>query len=318
MTNARTCIALLGLVLTACAGGHRSASTAPTPIAPSRVDSFRVAMPQLGGRERTIRVYLPAGYESGRASYPVLYLQDGQQLFAAGPFGDWLVDETMDRLVAARRTRGMIVVGIDNSQYRWDEYGPWVNRTMHDWVDSSWARATQGGEGEVYLGFLTNTLKPEIDRRYRTLADRGHTGIGGSSMGGLIALYAGLARPDVYSKVMAMSSAVWFAEGGGSWLSRNQLLAYLRSRPLPRDVRFYLDVGTNERSRAADPGVEDQQGRPVSYPRAYLEGSQAVAAALEAGGVPASNVKLVVAPDAVHHETAWATRFEGAVLWLYQ
>lgn len=307
---------VLGLTLMACHGG-RQIPAVLTPPAPSRVDTFRIAIPELGNRQRTIHVYLPRGYGSSSTSFPVLYLQDAQSVFSPGMFGDWLVDETVDRLVDSGRSGGVIVVGIDNSEYRWDEYGPWVNRRMHDWVDASWARSTQGGDGAAYLTFLTNTLKPEIDRRYRTLPDREHTGIGGSSMGGLISLYAGLTRPDVFSKVMAMSPAVWFAERGGPWLSSNQLLASLRGRTLPQNVRFYVDMGTNERSRETDPNVVDSQGQPVSYPRAYLEGSQAVVAALRTGGVPTSHLCYVVDSGAVHNESAWARRFEGAVLWLY-
>jgi len=329
--HAQTSIALLGSVLVACSGVRRSPAVGPArlaqlgqlgQLAPGRVDSFQVAMPELGGRQRTVRVYLPAGYEGsggGARAYPVLYLQDAQNLFVAGPYGDWLVDETMDRLVREGRSSGVIVVGIDNSRHRWEEYGPWVNRSMRDWVDSAWAQSMQGGEGSAYLAFLTNALKPEVDRRYRTLRGREHTGIGGSSMGGLIALHAGLTRPDVFSKVMAMSPAVWFAEsGGGPWLSRNQLLAEMRGRALPRNVRFYVDVGTNERSRGADPGVADARGKPVTYPQAYVEGARAAVDALRAGGVPDANVKYVVDTGAVHHESAWARRLEGAVTWLYQ
>ena len=279
-------------------------------------------MPELGDRARTIRVYLPPGYANQSAAFPVLYLQDAQQIFTPGWFGDWRVDETVDSLVATSRSRGIIVVGVDNGPQRWDEYGPWVNRHMRDWIDSSWAKPAQGGEGSAYVAFIANTLKPRIDRQYRTLADRAHTGIGGSSMGGLIAIHAGVTRPDIFSRVMAMSSAVWFAEEGGAWLSSNQLLAEIESRAaagsLPRDVRFYLDVGTAERSREIEPEVFDARGERVSYPRAYLEGTRAVAAALLAGGVPDSNVRLVVGEGAAHNEKAWASRLPGALQWLYQ
>ena len=328
-------VALLGSSLMACTGGGAAGSAvaaapAPAPLTPSRVDSFRVVMPELGNRQRTVRVYLPKGYAGSTVSFPVLYLQDAQQLYSPGPYGDWLVDETLDRLVDGGRTRGLIVVGIDNGERRWDEYGPWVNARMHDWVDAAWARPAEGGEGAAYLAWMANTLKPEIDRRYRTLRDPEHTGIGGSSMGGLIALYAGLTRPDVFSRVLAMSPAVWFAEGGAAagdgggrgsgraWLAANQLLADLRARaPLPRNVRFYVDVGTNERSRDTDPGVVHADGRPVTYPQAYVEGAQAAVEALRAGGVPEANVKYVVDQGAVHHESAWSRRLADAVLWLY-
>lgn len=290
----------------------------PLPRTAGRVDTLRVEMAELGGRTRTVRVYLPPGYAEAGRRFPVLYMQDAQQLFAPGPFGDWRMDETLDSLAARRALAGLIVVGVDNGERRWDEYGPWVNERMRDWVDSSWARTAEGGEGGAYVAFLANTLKPLIDRRYRTLADREHTGIGGSSMGGLIAVYAGLSRPDVFSRVMAMSTAVWFAEGGGAWLSSNRLLGALRERRAPGDVRFYLDVGTGERSRATDPDVVDAAGGRVTYPRAYVEGTRALAAALAASGVAPADLRLVVDEGAPHDESAWARRLAGAVQWLYR
>ena len=311
-------ILLMGGVMMACATGTRGNGTAALPATESRVDSFRVEMPQLAARQRTVRVYLPRGYETSARAYPVLYLQDAQQLFQPGPFGDWLIDETLDRLTEREPERAMIVVGVDNSADRWDEYGPWTNAQMHAWVASSWSRPVQGGEGDAYVDFLARTLKPRIDRLYRTLPDREHTGVGGSSMGGLVALYAGLTRPDVFSRVMAMSTAVWFAEDGGPWLSGNRLVSYIAAHPAPADVRFYLDVGTAERSRDEEPDVRDARGNAVSYPRAYVEGTQAVAGALRSAGVPPSNLNEVIEPGGIHNESAWSRRFEPAVRWLYR
>jgi enterochelin esterase-like enzyme len=305
-------ISMLGMMMMAAGADDAAAQAA------SRIDTFRVAMPQLGGRERTVRVYLPPGYDGGRRRYPVLYLQDGQNLFSAGTYGDWRVDETLDSLVAARRTRGIVVVGIDSGERRWDEYGPWRNPRMLDWVDASWSREAEGGEGEAYAEFLANTLKPEIDRRYRTRPERRHTGVGGSSMGGIISLYAALRESHAFSKVMAMSPAVWFAEGGGPWLSDNRLLAWMDGRELPRGTRFWVDVGTEERSRDADPDVLDSQGQRVTYPRVYLDGARALVDVLRAGGIDARDVRLVIGEGAIHHENAWAERFAEAVLWLYR
>jgi pullulanase len=308
---------LIALTLIACTGGRMRSMVAREPAA-SRVDTFSVAMPELGGRSRTVRVYLPPGYDASSSRYPVLYLQDAQQLFSPGPFGDWQVDEHLDRMVEDGRLRGLIVVGVDNSEHRWDEYGPWVTTHMREWVMPSWSQPVQGGEGDAYIRFLTGTLKPMIDARFRTLRDREHTGIGGSSMGGLIALHAGLTRPEVFSRVMAMSTATWFGEDGGPWLSSNRLLRDVRERPVPANVRFYLDVGTNERSRDSDPDVRDALGRPVSYPRAYVEGSEAVAEALSARGVPPERLRHLVDHGGIHNESAWSARFEAAIEWLYQ
>jgi predicted alpha/beta superfamily hydrolase len=304
-------------MLMACYAGPRSGAAAAVEQR-SRIEEFTTTIPQLDGRARTVRVYLPAGYDGSDERYPVLYLQDAQQLFTPGPFGDWLVDETLDSLHAREGFRGMIVVGIDNSAHRWEEYSPWVNRHMHDWMPTDWSGPVQGGEGDAYLAFVANTLKPATDARYRTLSDREHTGIGGSSMGAVIAMYAGLRRPDLFGKVMAMSTAVWFAEEGGPWLSRNHLVELVRTGPVPTNVRFYVDVGTAERSRDTDPDVSDAEGGKVSYPRAYREGSDALVRALRAGGVPDSNIRYLVVPGAVHNESAWSRRFGRAVQWLYQ
>lgn len=323
MRGARAVLRLCAVVAAAAAagacGGGRPASPSPAPMtemSPSRTDSFRVAMPQLGGRERTVHVHLPPGYEGGTRRYPVLYLQDGQQVFRPGWFGDWRVDETVDSLVRAGRTPGVIVVGVESGERRWDEYGPWANREIRRWVDSSWARPVEGGEGDRYVAFLAETLKPLIDARYRTRPEREHTLVGGSSMGGLISLHAGLTRPDVFGRVMAMSTAAWFAEEGGPWLSGNRLVREIRSRPAPAGVRFYLDVGTRERSKESDPGVRDADGALVTYERAYVEGSRAAADALRAAGVPADDLLHVIDDEAPHNEAAWARRFPDALLWL--
>lgn len=308
--------ALLWLAM-ATSSGH-VARTSSLPPEESRVDTMRVVMPQLGGRQRTVRIYLPKGYDETQRAYPVLYLQDGQQLFAPGPFGDWLVDERIDELTDADPARALIVVGIDNGERRWDEYGPWRNHQMHAWVDPSWAEAAHGGEGDAYVQFLAETLKPRIDATYRTLPGREHTAVGGASMGGLIALWAGLTRPDVFARVMAMSSAIWFAESGGPWLSNNRFLQHAGAHRLPRDVRIYLDVGTAERSREAEPDVVDVDGRPLSYARAYVEGTEAAARALVGGGLPAERVRLVVDSGGVHHEAAWSRRLVPALSWLFQ
>ena len=157
-------------------------------------------MPQLG-RERRIWVYLPPEYEASTQSYPVLYMHDGQNLFdkSASYDGEWEVDETLNQLFAGGETEGIIIVGIDcEPECRRDEYSPW-ERTLIE----------QGGEGDDYLDFLVNNLKPYIDKNYRTLPDREHTGIGGSSMGGFISLYGGLKYQEVFSKIAAFSPAIF-------------------------------------------------------------------------------------------------------------
>jgi len=293
-------------------------AAAVTPASPPRgtVDTFTLAAPGLTSATRLVRVYLPPGYAAGTARYPVLYMQDGQNLFTPGPFGDWRMDEVVDSLIAARAIAPLIVVGVDAGPGRWSEYGPWANAHMLDWIDAARTAPVEGGLGATFVDFLAGTVKPAVDARYRTLSDRAHTGIGGSSMGGLIAIYAGLARPDVFSRVLAMSSAVWQAEDGGPWLSRNQLLAFIRRGRAPATVRFYLDVGTNERSWDTEPTVSDSAGAQLTYPRAYEDGVRATAAALRAQGVPAAQLRMVVERGAIHHESAWSRRLGPALVWL--
>lgn len=154
---------------------------------------------------RDIAVYLPPGYGSTRSvRYPVLYMHDGQNLFdAASAFGgvEWGVDETAERLIAAGRIAPLIVVGICNTPDRLLEYTP-VADVRHG-----------GGGAESYGRFLIEELKPAIDSTYRTLPDREHTGVAGSSLGGLVSLHLGIAYPEVFSRLGVVSPAVGWRVG---------------------------------------------------------------------------------------------------------
>lgn len=182
-------------------------------------------IPQLK-RYRRIWLYLPADYHTSKQSYPVLYMQDGQNLFEDwSAFGEeWGVDETLNALKGK-----CIVVGIDNGQERRiNEY------TTHD--NQRYGR----GEGEQYLSFLVKTLKPYIDETYRTLQNREHTFIAGSSLGGLISFYACLYYPDVFGAGGIFSPAFWIAP---------QLMEELKCKAdqnneLPQ--RFYFYYGEKE------------------------------------------------------------------------
>lgn len=154
-------------------------------------------IPQLN-RMRTIRVLLPRDYtESGRA-YPVIYMKDGQNLFdPATAFGgnDWKIPYILNKQPSKRQA---IIVGVDNGSVdRINEYAPFQ-------------RGDKGGEGDKYLHFVMETLKPFIDNEYRTLPQREATGIAGSSMGGLISLYAGLRYGEIFGKIGVLSPALWF------------------------------------------------------------------------------------------------------------
>lgn len=162
-------------------------------------------IPQLK-RTRRIWVYLPEGYASSRSRYPVLYMHDGQNLFdnATSYSGEWGIDEYLD----STGYRKCIVVGIDNGgDKRLNEYGPY-NFTFNTELYKS-LKIT--AEGSRYADFLVKTLKPYIDKKYRTLKDKTNTAIAGSSMGGLISMYAVLKYPAVFGYAGVFSPAFWAA-----------------------------------------------------------------------------------------------------------
>ena len=156
-------------------------------------------IPQLN-RTRRIWIYLPEGYAKSKKNYPVMYMHDGQNLFdefTAG-FGEWGVDECLDSLIKSRKT-ACIVVGIDNGPQRLTEYNPYNFQQFGK------------GEGDQYLEFLVQTLKPFIDKQYRTMPAKENTIIAGSSMGGLISYYAMLQYPGVFGRAGIFSPAFWTA-----------------------------------------------------------------------------------------------------------
>lgn len=164
------------------------------------VISTRFNIPQLK-RRRRISVLLPYNYHETDRSYPVLYLQDGQNLFEEkNAYGTWGVDKSLARLSEIGRG-DLIVVAIDHGgRDRIREFSPYPN--------NNWGT----GLGREYVRFLVETLKPYIDQNFRTLADREHTGVGGSSLGGLISIYAGLMFPHSFSKLMVFSPSLWAAQ----------------------------------------------------------------------------------------------------------
>jgi predicted alpha/beta superfamily hydrolase len=231
------------------------------------------------GNEREILVWRPSSYaaEPDRR-YPVIYMQDGQNLFdQATAFGDeWQVDENLERLSVLGLEA--IVVGVPNvGDSRLAEYSPFED-ARHG-----------GGRGDAYLEFVIGTVKPLVDREYRTRDDREHTGIMGSSMGGLISLYAFFRHPQVFGFAGAMSPSLWF--GGG------RMLDVVREQPhVPG--RVYLDMGTGE---------GEEHVRHVHELHRVL---------LEKGYRPGADLFYVEEDDAAHSEEAWARRLRTALYFL--
>lgn len=236
-----------------------------------------VTSPELGNT-RDVQVYLPPSYgESGR-HYAVIYMHDGQNLFdATASFaGEWRVDDTLERL--GPEGVEAIVVAIPNmGAERIDEYSPFRDARKG------------GGRGEAYVEFLVRTLRPEIDRRFRTRRERTHTGIMGSSLGGLISLYAFFRHPDVFGFCGAMSPSLWFAN--------RSIFDYVAARQ-EWAGKVYLDIGTGEG-------------------RGQVRNARLMARLLrQSASRPRLNLMYVEDRGARHHESAWAGRFERAIRFL--
>lgn len=272
-------------------------------------ESFNVTIPYTG-LKRLITVYLPPGYEKSNTSYPVMYMHDNQNLFDTdrSTYGDiWKVDQAIDAIVSEGFMEGIIVVGIDNPASdneegvvgRLDEYSPWVNSDIQHMLLENRITRDVGGYGQQYAQFLVEDLKPMIDEKYRTLPDRFNTAVAGSSMGGLISLYIGLEYEEVFSKIGAFSTAVWFAE--------KELLALIQDHAPDLPMKWYLDIGTKETS---NDDVDD-------FNEIYIKGTMEVYESLLKVGVKEENIKLVVDEGAVHNEKFWANRFPAALKWLY-
>src|SRR5215469_5707292 len=183
---------------------------------------------------RTIRVYLPSSYIlSPQARYPVLYLHDGQNVFStAGTncsfgWGSWELDRTVDALREAGKMQEVIMVAVDNTPARYAEYCG-----RHHSGDTN-----RNTEFENYSAFLVQELKPRIDSSYRTLAEPAHTGLMGSSMGGICSLVLAWDHPEIFGRAASISGAFQVERTN---FIKNILRPY---RGNPKPVRFYLDSG---------------------------------------------------------------------------
>jgi predicted alpha/beta superfamily hydrolase len=165
--------------------------------ASKQVSSFTIAAPQLHTTKK-IWIYLPKNYESSNKKYSVLYMHDAQNLFDSKTAyaGEWNVDEKLDSINAQ-----LIVIGIEHgNDKRMDELTPFKNEKYG------------GGNADAYLEFIVKTLKPQIDKNYRTKTNKNNTLIMGSSLGGLVSFYAILKYPQVFGKAGVFSPSFWFSD----------------------------------------------------------------------------------------------------------
>ena len=230
---------------------------------------------ELLGADREVLVALPpVAIRDGRR-FRVVYMQDGQNLFdpETSFAGDWQLGATLAH--HAREGRHLIVVAIYNGrERRLAEYTPFVDPVRG------------GGGAEDYLTFLTETLKPLVDRSYPTLPGREFTSIAGSSLGGLLSAYAHFRRPDVFGASAVMSPSLWFADGA--------IHQYISEAPAVGG-RIYLDVGIDE---GPDEVADVRRLRDQLVDRGYRLDD---------------TLRYVEEEGAEHHEARWARRFRDAL-----
>jgi predicted alpha/beta superfamily hydrolase len=226
-------------------------------------------------KKRDIIVYTPGIYEKRPdLRFPVLYLEDGQNLFDAAtsfiPGMYWHVGETADALIAQGAIQPLIIVGIYNTDKRLNEYTPTRDKKLG------------GGRADKYGRMLVEELKPFIESNYRVLPDPANTGLGGSSLGGLLTIYLGLKYPGVFGKLAVLSPSVWW--------NQRAILDFVAHTPVQNRSRIWLDAGTRE-------GASTVQN--VTALRDSL---------VHRGWQDNHNLHFELIPDGLHNEDAWAAR----------
>ena len=236
-------------------------------------------IPHLGATRR-ISALLPGDYYDSEKSYPVLYLQDGQNLFnPSAPFGDWAIDKSM-RDLAAEQHGGVIIIAVNHGEEeRIKEYLPYDHYKFGK------------GKGQFYIQFMKEKLIPYVNRKYRTLTGYEHTGIGGSSMGGLISLYAGLTEPNIFGRLMIFSPSLW--------LAKKIFFEAMAYHPLT-GTRCYIYAGGNE-SKMHLPNVKKLAG--ILEKKASMHDE--------------FNFHFSINDEGMHQEYFWGQEFPDSVRWLY-
>lgn len=262
---------LLGIIVEGWIDQFASKPKISTASKNVRIVDTGFVIPQLN-RKRTIRIYLPEEYSSSSKRYPVLYMHDGQNLFddLTSFAGEWGVDEMMDSV-----KNKAIIVGIDNgSNKRMNEYNPYDHKEFGK------------GEGNSYIDFIAKTLKPYIDKNYRTLKDRPNTMIAGSSMGGLISFCALLRYPKLFGAAGIYSPSFWIAP---------HLFEQVKSKGNLVNSRVYFFAGKQEGENMVTDAL-----------RMYNSLHK----------VSKSKMKIVIKDDGKHNEATWRKDFPEFYKWV--
>ena len=240
------------------------------------------------GKLRRVRVLLPKNYETDTdRRYPVVYFHDGQNVFyskEAYVGHSWKVIPAIKRNPDISR---MIVVAIDNDGLqRMNEYSAWKYK------ESNIPGMQFGGKGVEYGEFVMDVVKPFIDQEYRTLADREHTAMIGSSLGGNITQFLGLEYQDQIGCLGVFSSA--------NWLHQEAFDRYIERKNLYADQRIYIYVGTEEADDT------DKTLMAGNIKQAYIDSSLRYYHDVIQQGVALENIAIRIQSGAIHHEEAWA------------
>lgn len=239
-------------------------------------DEFEI--PQLN-KTRRVWALLPHDYEQTTERYPVLYLQDAQNLFnEKAQYGNWGIDKKL-AVMSEYKIGKIIVIAIEHAdQDRIKEYN--VGNTV-----------LGAGQGKKYIRFITDTLKPFVDKSFRTKPEREYTGIGGSSMGGLVSIFSGLMYPEVYGKLMVFSPSLWVVPK----MNFNQI-----DFSEPGETKIYLYAGGDESATMID--------HVKRFKKNMLKNEQA-----------SNKMKIQLSINMLgkHNETYWSDEFPKAIEWLF-
>lgn len=235
-------------------------------------------MPQLN-KKRKIWALLPHDYEHSSEEYPVLYLQDAQNLFnEKAQYGNWEIDKKL-AVMSEYKIGKIIIIAIEHAEHdRIKEYN--VGKTL-----------LGVGQGKKYIRFVTDTLKPFVDAKYRTKPEREHTGIGGSSMGGLVSIYSGLMYPEVYGKLMIFSPSLWV-------IPKMDFTNIDFSEP--GDTKIYLYGGGDESETMID---HIKKFKKNMIKNEFVEDKM--------------KIKMSINMKGKHNEIYWSDEFPKAIEWLF-
>lgn len=256
-----------------------------------------VPAPQLGG-QRQVLVYLPPGYDASDDRYPVIYMLDGQNVFdeSTAYIGiEWGVDEALEKGIADKSQKPCIVVAIYNSGNRVAEYTPYAHPRRG------------GGEADKFLAFLIETVKPLVDKTYRTKPEREHTTLVGASLGGLTSLYAAMTHSDVFQSFGVVAPSL-------QWTSY-KIMDTIKTAKLPSDLRLWIEVGEGR-----DPLITATEAETGDQPKVgkYTTACRELVEILKSKGISDAHLHYAEHESEFHDEREWGERATDLLSFLVQ